>query len=156
MTPPEGLYFARARSGPGLWIVILVLIGAAAIWLWSQRREKPPGQARTIAAAEADSSGVISVPESAIVTGGDNNQPHSPPPVIPEAFVAPAPTFQSPTEKPIVDFLNYARQMQFDPSRGQDIHLPKDTFGRESMVHLEPLTNLRGLDSLALAWFGTA
>jgi hypothetical protein len=153
MTSPEGLYFARARSGPGLWIVILVLIGAAAVWLWSDRREKPPGQARAIAAAEADSSGVISVPESAIVTGGDNNRLPGPVPVpvTPEVFTAPAPTFQNPSAVPMGNFLDYARQMQFDPSRGQDLQLPADSFGREPMIHLEPLAGLRRLDSLALS-----
>jgi hypothetical protein len=129
----------------------MVLIGAAAVWLWSERREKPPDLARAVAVAEADSSGVISVPESAIVSSAENTPARGPAPVIPEVFIAPAPSFQNPSAVPIGNFLDYARQMQFDPSRGQDIQLPADTFGREPVIHLEPLADLRRLDSIALA-----
>jgi hypothetical protein len=134
-----------------VFVLVLTLIGAAAVWLWSERREKPPSQARAIVVAVADSSGVISIPESTGTVVSENGPARIPAPVPPEIFVAPAPTFQTPTEKPISDFLDYARQMQFDPSRGQDLQLPADTFGREPVIHLEPLVNLRRLDSLALA-----
>lgn len=152
MTPPEGIYSARSRSGAGWWAVALVLIGAAAIWLWSERREHPPGRAHVVPVAEADSSGVISVPESAVTSSPGSNPTTRPPAaVIPEVFVAPAPSFQNPSAVPIGNFLDYARQMQFDPARGQNIQLPADSFGREPMIHLEPLADLRALDSLALA-----
>ena len=129
----------------------LVLIGAAGVWVWSERREKPPGPPRPIAVAVADSSGVIAVPDTAIIPVPGTSPSPGPEPVTPDVFTAPAPTFQNPSAVPIGNFLDYARQMQFDPSRGQDLQLPADTFGRESMIHLEPLTNLRRLDSLALS-----
>lgn len=151
MTPPERVYFARARSGTALWAVALLLIGGAALWLWSERREKPPGRARVIAAAVADSSGVISIPESVTAPVNGTTPVPGPAPVLPEVFTAPAPSFQNPSAVPIGNFLDYARQMQFDPSRGQSLQLPADTFGREPVIHLEPLANLRRLDSLGLA-----
>ena len=151
MTPPDGVYLPRARSSAGLFVVALVLIGAAAVWLWTERREKPPGHARAIAVAEADSSGVITTLDTVIGPTGEVPSSPGPVPVTPEVFTAPAPTFQNPSAVPVGNFLDYARQMQFDPSRGQDLQLPADTFGREPVIHLEPLANLRRLDSLALA-----
>lgn len=152
MTPPEGIHFPPARTGGGLFLVALVLIGAAAVWLWSERREKPPGHARTIAVAEADSSGVIITPDTLSRPPSNENPPtRGPEPVTPEVFSAPAPSFQNPSAVPMGNFLDYARQMQFDASRGQDLQLPADSFGREPMIHLEPLANLRGIDTLALA-----
>jgi len=151
MTPPDAVYFARARSGTAVFVLVLTLIGAAAVWLWSERREKPPDLARAIAVAVADSSGVISIPESTSTVVNGNGPPRIPAPVPQEVFSAPAPSFQNPSAVPVGNFLDYARQMQFDPLRGQDLQLPADTFGREPVIHLEPLVNLRRVDSLALA-----
>jgi hypothetical protein len=153
MTPPEGIYFPRPRSGTGWFVIGMVLVGAAAVWLWNERRERPQAEPRPIAVATADSSGTMTTPDTITQPApGNPNIPSAvPAPVTPEIFVASAPGFQSPSAVPVGNFLDYARQMQFDPSRGQDLQLPTDQFGRQPVIHLEPLTNLRRLDSLAFS-----
>lgn len=154
MTPPDTIYFPRP-SRTGWFYVALLLMGAAGVWLWSERREKPAGSPRVIGVAQADSSGVFNTPDTVVPVNPGSSNPSLPnggiTPVPAEVFVAPPPSFQTPSAVPVGNFLDYARQMQFDPSRGHDLQLPADEFGREPVAHLEPLTNLRRLDSLAFA-----
>jgi hypothetical protein len=152
MTPPEGIYFPRPGLSKGWFFAILLLMGGAAAWLWNERREKPENQPRVIGVAEADSSGVIVTTDTAASPHpGEPIPSGTTPPATPDIFIAPPPNFQSPSTGTIGNFLEYARAMQFDPARGQDLQLPTDEFGRQPVVHLEPLTNLRRVDSLAFA-----
>jgi len=126
-----------------------VVIVVAAAYLWSLPRGVPSSGPNTLNVVVADSSGSIAAPDStrnesaglAPLTGSNSAQP----------FVAPAPAFQNPGSVPIGSFLDYARQMQFDPTRGLDLTLPPDDKGSARVIRIAPLTNLRQLDSTAFA-----
>lgn len=151
-TPPTS-YPGRTDSGFAGFLLALVLIGAAFVWLWNERREDTPVRQPTIGVATADSSGTVTPADTVAFPPAQRGAgvPNSTAVAPEESFIAPAPPFENTATVPIGSFLDYAGRMRFDPSRGQDLRLPTDQFGREPMVHLEPLTNLRRLDSLALA-----
>jgi hypothetical protein len=151
-SPARRLYQASSsRRGATSWLslfVMLVIVVAAA-YLWSLPRDLPPSQPKTLKVAVADSSGSIAVPDSSRAEGGGVIPSSGN--TVPQAFIAPAPAFQNPGTVPIGSFLDYARQMQFDPARGLDLSLAADDKGNARIIRIAPLTNLRQLDSTAFA-----
>ena len=107
---------------------------------------------REIQVALADSSG----PLPAIDTAPAPFRPGgtaviTPVPADTGPFIAPSPNFEHSSTGPVANLLDYARRMRFDPSRGAELALPVDEYGRTRIVRLEPLVNLRRLDSTAFA-----
>lgn len=66
-------------------------------------------------------------------------------------YVAPSPGFNGSSSVPVANLLDYARSMRFDAVRGTELVLPVDEYGRTRMIRVEPLMNLRRLDSTAFA-----
>lgn len=139
------------RGAGNWWLILLILVVGVGIYIWYQQQPASDLAPREIRVAQADSSGVIPVPDTARMYPGGSI------PIIPgdsvsrAPFLAPSPGFQNPNTVPIGSFLDYARRMQFDAARGVELSLPADEFGRLRTVRLEPLANLRRLDSLAFA-----
>lgn len=131
-------------------MVLVISAVGIGIYLWYRKQPASATGPREIRVAQADSSGIVASPDTEREPGGPvsgvagDSVPHAP-------FVAPSPGFQNPNTVPIGSFLDYARRMLFDPSRGVALTLPPDEFGRLRTVRLEPLANLRRLDSTAFA-----
>jgi hypothetical protein len=143
-------------SAPGAaswWLLLaLVLVTSFGFYVWYQQNRVTDPSPRPIQIAEADSSGALpvqdTVPEPNRVGG---STPPTPVPADTGPFVAPSPDFERSSAVPVANLLDYARRMRFDPVRGTELALPVDEYGRVRVVRLEPLANLRRLDSTAFA-----
>jgi hypothetical protein len=131
---------------------MLVLVTTFGFYVWYQQNKVTAPSVREIQVALADSSGPLPAIDTAatpVRPGGTTAI--TPAPADTGPFIAPSPGFQSSTTAPVANLLDYARRMRFDPARGSELVLPVDEFGRTRMVRLEPLVNLRRLDSTAFA-----
>ncbi|MEO8202126.1 MAG: hypothetical protein ABI679_16460 [Gemmatimonadota bacterium] len=133
------------------WILLAIAVAVVGMYVWYQRQPAGDNLPQQVKVASADSSGEIPSPDTLRVEPGVPSFTRPGDTTFHPPFIAPSPDFQNPNSKPIGSFLDYARRMQFDPSRGVELALPTDEFGRNPMVRLEPLSNLRRLDSLAFA-----
>lgn len=131
---------------------MLVLVTTFGFYVWYQQNKVTLPSPREIQVALADSSG----PLPAIDTTPTPSRPGgttviTPVPADTGPFIAPSPDFEHSSTVPVANLLDYARRMRFDPSRGTELALPVDEYGRTRIVRLEPLVNLRRLDSTAFA-----
>lgn len=146
----------RSSSTPGAaswWLLLaLVLVSSFGFYVWYQQNRGTETVPRPVQVAEADSSGAVPAQDTVPVPGRPGTTTSIDPP-LPDTgpFIAPPPDFESSTGIPVANMLDYARQMRFDPGRGAELELPVDEYGRKRMVRLEPLANLRRLDSTAFA-----
>ncbi len=130
-------------------LLVLAALAGAVLYIWRQRQPAPETGPREIKVAIADSSGDITAPEGPRGENGTGPSAVVPDTLLRAPFIAPSPGFENPIAVPIGSFLDYARRMLFDPSRGLELALPADEFGRLRLVRMEPLANLRKLDSTA-------
>ena len=146
----------RHNEAPGAaswWLLLLlILVTTFGFYVWYQQNKVTAPTPREIQVALADSSG----PLPAIDTTPGPARPNSTTVITPiqvdtGPFIAPPPDFANSSEVPVANMLDYARRMRFDPGRGTDLTLPVDEYGRTRTVRLEPLVNLRRLDSTAFA-----
>lgn len=151
---PRGGDVGRQRGAASWWLLLaLVLVSAFGFYIWYQQNKATEALPRPIEVAEADSSGPLPGPDTATVSSSPNGATGrtTPPPAETGPFVAPAPEFERSSTVPVANLLDYARRMRYDPGKGVEFALPVDEYGRERMVRIEPLTNLRRLDSTAFA-----
>ncbi len=143
----------NARRGAASWwlLLALVLVSAFGFYIWFQQNKVVEPVARPIQVATADSSGPVVPPDSGVPPDhpGELTVIGPRPPDTP--FIAPPPNFERTGSVPVANLLEYARRMLFDPARGGELSLPVDEHGRTRMVRVEPLANLRQIDSTALA-----
>jgi hypothetical protein len=135
------------------WLLLaLVLVSAFGFYVWYQQNKVTHSVPRQIEVAEADSSGPLPGPDTAGPVALPGRGPFTNPP-SPDTgpFIAPSPMFERSSSVPVANLLDYARRMRFDPARGTEFALPVDEYGRERMVRIEPLANLRRLDSTAIS-----
>jgi hypothetical protein len=144
----------RSTPGAASWwlLVALVLVSSFGFYVWYQQNKVTETGPGPIQVAEADSSGMIPAVDTFQLHGrsGGTTSPESQP-ADTGPFIAPSPDFQRSSAVPVANLLDYARRMRFDPSRGTELELPVDEHGRMRVVRLEPLANLRRLDSTAFA-----
>jgi hypothetical protein len=143
-------------SPPGTaswWLLLaLVLVASFGFYVWYQQNKVTEPSPRRIEVAQADSSGALQVPDTAQDPVRSNGIPSIDPlPADTGPFIAPPPDFRGSGTVPVANLLDYARRMRFDPARGTELTLPMDEYGRVRVVQLEPLANLRRLDSTAFA-----
>jgi hypothetical protein len=132
--------------------VALVLVTSFGFYVWYQQNRAATPTPRDIQVAVADSGGFIPAFDSTRNPGRPGGLTSiDPQPADTGPFVAPAPGFERASAVPVANLLDYARRMRFDPSRGDELVLPVDEHGRMRSVRLEPLANLRQLDSIAFA-----
>ena len=148
--------YHRHSSAPGAaswWLLLaLVLVTTFGFYVWYQQNKEPELPGRAVQVAVADSSGPIPALDTARVSNGPGSTTSiDPQPVDPGPFIAPPPDFERSSAVPVANLLDYARRMRFDPSRGAELALPVDEYGRMREVSLEPLASLRRLDSIAFA-----
>lgn len=146
----------RHGSAPGAaswWLLLaLVLVSSLGFYVWYQQNKDTPSAAPTIQVAVADSSGPLPILDTAsMVPGRERGVVIDPQPTDTGPFIAPSPGFERSSAVPVANLLDYARRMRFDPARGTELTLPVDEYGRVRVVRLEPLANLRRLDSTAFA-----
>ena len=147
----------RHSSAPGAaswWLLLaLVLVTTFGFYVWYQQNKAEEPPPREIQVAVADSSGPLPALDTARGPGGRPGSTTSitPQPTDTGPFIAPSPDFERSSGVPVANLLDYARRMRFDPSRGAELTLPMDEYGRMRMVRLEPLADLRRLDSTAFA-----
>ena len=144
----------RASPGAASWwlLVALVLVASFGFYVRHQQDKAAEPTPRVIQVAVAESSGVLPLIDSASTPRRpDGTVPLIPAPPDTGPFIAPSPNFERSTAVPVANFLDYARRMLFDASRGMELTLPVDEYGRMRVVRLEPLANLRRLDSTAFA-----
>jgi hypothetical protein len=146
----------RHSGTPGAaswWLLLaLVLVTSFGFYVWYQQNKVAQPGPRQIQVALADSSGVLPVVDTSQAPnrpGGLRSFDPAPPDTGP--FIAPSPDFERSSAVPVANLLDYARRMRFDPGRGADLTLPVDEYGRMRTVSVEPLANLRRLDSTAFA-----
>jgi hypothetical protein len=149
----QGSIRSRNSGAASWWLLLaLVLVAAAGFYIYYQQNLTPAPRTRRIEVAVADSSGVIPQADTTRRSEGGTLFPSTPAETsLTGPFVAPAPGFQSSRSGPVANLLDYARRMRFDPVRGTEFALPVDEYGRQRQVRLEPLSNLRRLDSTAFA-----
>ena len=143
------------RGAASWWLLLaLVLVAGFGFYIWYQQQKVSTAAPRPIQVAEADSSGPIPPPDTstpARIRPGSLTSLPFPEPVDSGPFIAPPPDFASSSAGPVANLLAYARRMRFDPARGTEFALPVDEYGRMREVRLEPLANIRALDSTAFA-----
>jgi hypothetical protein len=143
-----------AAGAASWWLLLaLVLVSAFGFYVWYQQNRVTAQFPRPIQVAEADSSGPIPTLDTASQVPIRNGSTTTvvPQPVDSGPFIAPPPQFERSSSVPVANLLDYARRMRYDPARGTELALPVDEYGRTRIVRLEPLANLRLLDSTALA-----
>jgi hypothetical protein len=142
-----------APGAASWWLLLaLVLVASFGFYIWYQQNRAAPPPPREIQVAVADSSGVLRIPDTSVVAAPGSTTTIGPqPPADTGPFIAPPPEFERSSAVPVANLLDYARKMRFDPARGAEITLPVDEHGRVRTIHIEPLVNLRRLDSTAFA-----
>lgn len=147
----------RHSPAPGAaswWLLLaLVLVASLGFYVWYQQNRVTTPAPPLIQVAVADSSGALPAPDTiSHIPGRDEGTTTiGPLPADTGPFIAPSPDFRKSSEVPVGNVLDYARRMRFDPSRGGELTLPVDEYARKRVVQLEPLANLRRLDSTAFA-----
>ena len=142
-----------AAPGAASWwlLLVLALVTTFGFYVWYQQNKASVSSPREIQVALADSSGPLPIIDTTRTPAVPGTSVVTPVPTDTGPFIAPAPAFQGSSSVPVANFLDYARSMRFDPGRGTELTLPVDEFGRTRVVRLEPLVNLRRLDSTAFA-----
>ena len=132
---------------------MLVLVTTFGFYVWYQQNKVTVSSVGEIQVAVADSSGPLPPTDTSRtpLRPGGTTTTITPAPADTGPFIAPAPDFNGSSSVPVANLLDYARRMRFDPGRGAELALPVDEYGRIRMVRLEPLVNLRRLDSTAFA-----
>jgi len=146
----------RHSSVPGAaswWLLLaLVLVTTFGFYVWYQQNKAEEPPPREIQVAVADSSGPLPALDTARSPGRPGGTSSiTPQPTDTGPFIAPSPDFERSSAVPVANLLDYARRMRFEPGRGAELTLPVDEYGRMRMVRLEPLADLRRLDSTAFA-----
>lgn len=146
----------RHSSAPGAaswWLLLaLVLVTTFGFYIWYQQNKAEEPPLREIQVAVADSSGALPALDTVRGPGRPSGTTSiTPQPIDTGPFIAPSPDFERSNAVPVANLLDYARRMRFDPTRGAELALPVDEYGRMRMVRLEPLADLRRLDSTAFA-----
>ena len=143
-----------AAPGTASWwlLLVLVLVATFGFYVWYQQNKVTVAAPREIQVALADSSGPlppIDTSRAPVRPGGTTTI--TPATADTGQFIAPSPDFDGSSTIPVANMLAYARRMRFDPGRGTEVALPVDEYGRTRMIRVEPLLNLRRLDSTAFA-----
>lgn len=152
----EPLGVRRSVRGAASWwmLIALVLVAAAGFYIWYQQHQVEEPGPQQLQVATADSSGELPAQDTSrrANPGSSSLFPIYPDTPLTGPYIAPPPGFASSRSGPVANLLDYARQMRFDPARGMEFTLPVDEYGRrDRTVRIEPLLNLRRLDSTAFA-----
>jgi hypothetical protein len=143
-------------TGAASWwlLLALVLVASAGFYIYYQQRQITDPRPSTIRVAQADSSGALPPIDTTrpSTTSGNGTRLPFPESTPAGPYIAPSPGFESSRSGPVGNLLGYARSLRFDAERGMEFELPVNEYGqRHRVVRLEPLMNLRLLDSAAFA-----